>query len=186
MVNTGDLESRRARRSLAWEVYERLSKGSALVPPAVAFSFDREDRTETQIQDMKRCSSGLAHFLPRLTYENFLLDEEAISAVLDSCGIAKSPQEVKAWIETHGANRKYFPAGSVRDIFSEKWLETVHAPKLLKDLFDDLSVDAPVRFDKVKHSVALTEWLIEHKPEYLKEIREYVVGLLQVQPTERT
>jgi hypothetical protein len=186
MVNTGDFEGRRARRSLPWEVYENLSKGSALIPPALAFSFDREDRTETKIKDMLRCSRGLARFLPRLTYENYLLDEHAISAVLQLHEVLKSPEDVKAWLETNGSAREYFAAEVVTDIFTPKWVETVHAPKLLTDLFDALSVDAPVRYDKVVHSVALTKWLIEHKPDSLTETQQYVVGLLQGLEREQT
>jgi hypothetical protein len=41
LVATGDLEGRRPRATLVWQVYERLSKGTALVPPALAFSLDR-------------------------------------------------------------------------------------------------------------------------------------------------
>lgn len=66
MVNTGDFEGRRVRRSLAWEVYERLSVGSALIPPALAFSFDQEGRTAIEIEDMKRRSSREGTFLAEI------------------------------------------------------------------------------------------------------------------------
>lgn len=176
MVNTGDLESRRTRRSLAWEVYERISVGSALIPPALAFSFDQEGRTTIEVDDMVRRSSGRAHFLPRLTYENYLLDAEAISAVLQSSNVTKPPVEVQAWIQAHGATRKYFSA-EVVPLEDAKWAVTIHAPKLLQDLFWELSANT-LEYDKVRHSVALTKWILEHKADQLRELVEYVVSLL--------
>jgi hypothetical protein len=178
MVNTGDLGGRRTRRSLAWEVYERLSTGSSLIPPALAFSFDQESRTATEIEDMQRRSRGRAHFLPRLTYENYLLDAEAISAVLQSSGITRSPAEVEAWITEHGTRREYFATEGAADVSDPRWPVVVNAPKLLDDLFDDLSADAPVEYDKIVHSVALTKWMINHKPTHLKEVLQYVIKLL--------
>jgi hypothetical protein len=182
MVNTGDLESR--RRYLAWRVYERLSAGSALVPPALAFSFDREGRTETQINDIIRMSRGMAHFLPRRTYENYLLDADAIRAVLNLVGIERSVADVAAWIAVNGARQAYFDTPEIVSVADPKWHVIVNAPKLLHDLFGDLSVDAPIEYRKVKHSVALTEWLIEHNPSHLKELLEYLVGLMRY-PGER-
>ena len=62
LVAPDDLTGRKARSALAWEVYERLSNGSGLLPPALVFSFDREQRTEIQIEDLKRRSKGKARF----------------------------------------------------------------------------------------------------------------------------
>jgi hypothetical protein len=179
MVNTGDLGTRRTRRSLAWEVYERLSTGSALIPPALAFSFDQEGRTETEMADMIRQSRERAHFLPRLTYENYLLDEEAISAVLQSNGVTRSPTEIRDWIATNGTKPKYFGTEPVADVSGQTWLKVVNAADLLHDLFDALTKDAPVEYHKVTHSVALTEWLIEHKAGHLDELVQYLIELVR-------
>jgi hypothetical protein len=176
MINTGDFEGRRARHSLTWEIYERLTNGSMLIPPALAFSFDREGRTNTEIEDMSRQARGTAHFLPRRTYENFLLDADAISAVLNENGIATSPGCVEAWISEQGARREYFTTGTIA-ADDPRWLNVVNAPKLLDDLFKELSADAPIYYRKVVHSVALTDWLIVNKPEALNELVEYVVNL---------
>ena len=54
IVNTGDFEARRVRDTLVWEIYKTLTVGSTLVPPALAFSFDRETRTDIERQDMER------------------------------------------------------------------------------------------------------------------------------------
>ena len=52
------------------------------MPPALAFSFDREGRTEKEMADIRRQSDGRVHFLHRRMFENYLLDPEAIAAVL--------------------------------------------------------------------------------------------------------
>jgi hypothetical protein len=178
MVNTGDLETTRSRRSLAWEVYEQLTVGSALIPPTLAFCFDQEGRTQSQIDDMVRRSSGMAHFLPRRTYENYLIDVDAISALLNSNGIQITPADVKAWIAANGQRSEYFGNEVVKKCEEPCWPYVVNAPKMLKDLFFALSTDTPLAYDKIKHSVALTEWLLANKPDDLRELVDYVVKLL--------
>ena len=178
MVNTGDLGGRRTRRSLAWEVYERLSRGSALIPPVLAFSFDREERTELEIEDLVRRSRGLAHFIPRQTYENYLVDADAISAVLRENEIDASPDNIQAWLKAHGQERQYFLTDAIAEVGSHDWFVSVNAPRLLSELFDEFSKDKPLRYDKLIHSVGLTEWLIKHKPEQLRELVDYLAALL--------
>jgi predicted ATPase len=178
VTSVGDLESRRPRGGLVWEVYEKLSGASVLVPPALAFSFDREDRSQIQMDDLIRRSKGKVHFLPRRTYENYLLDADAIFAVLRShiqSDVSLSPVNIADWIAQNG--QKY---GEIRkgDEEEQKWLAEVRAPDLLSDLFEDLE---NVRFQKMVHSVSLTEWLIANKPEGLAELVGYVCGLVTQQ-----
>lgn len=115
--------------------------------------------------------------MPRLTHENYLLDPEAISAVLQLNGINKSTADAEAWISGHGAKREYFDTEKI-ETGDPQWPRTVNAPKLLDDLFADLSVETPLTYRKLVHSVALTDWLLEHKPEHLREVLDYVVGLV--------
>lgn len=181
IVSPDDLAGKRARQSLAWEVYERLTTASALIPPALAFSFDREGRTPRDIEDLVRRSHGLAHFLPRRTYENFLLDAEAINAVLNYNKIETTKSGVETWINENGKHRRYFDdavAAEAAKADEQVWLSTVHAPELLGDLFWSLSKEAPLEYNKTSHSIALTEWLLEHKRDLLKPLADYVVALL--------
>ena len=177
-VNPSDLTGKRPRRTLVWEIYERLTAGSVLIPPAIAFSFDREERTETEMQDIERRSRGLAHFLPRRTYENYVLDVEAISAVLRGNKIGASVENVRVWLEHHGLQRKYFDGANTSKVGDREWLNTVDAPRLLADMFAALSTDTPLTYDKLVHSVALTEWLIEHKRDALQELADYLATLI--------
>jgi hypothetical protein len=182
IIAPDDLAGKRARHSLAWEIYERLTAGTALIPPALAFSLDRENRSLRDIEDLTRRSKGRAHFLPRRTYENFLLDVAAIRAILNNCGIAATTESVDAWIRENGKQRKYFDDAEVAEAAKadEKiWLKAVDAPELLTDLFWDLSSEAPLAYDKLAHSVALTEWLLEHERDLLKPLADYVAALLR-------
>ena len=180
--NVGDLEGKRPSAKMIWEIYSQLSKSNALIPPAVAFVFDREQRTEVERADLASRTSGKVKFLPRRMYENYLLIPEAIQAVLsllpsfrDAC---PSVEEVKEWLMTNGGKRAYIDQPTDRaDITSRAWLEQVNGAKLLHDLFTGLSGNRE-EYRKIMHSVQLTEWLIQNKPDSLVEIKEFLESIL--------
>ncbi len=62
----------------------------------------------------------------------------------------------------------------------DDWERTIDAATLLQDLFRELS-ETGVSFEKTTHCVDLTEWLIEHKPELLKELADFVASLVDTQ-----
>jgi hypothetical protein len=98
---TDDLSDRPDKR-FVWEVYRKLSDGHALLPAALAFSFDREERDQRERDDLNRASKGNVCFLKRRSYENYLLDPEAIAAVINAeceeLGAAGvTVQDVDAW-----------------------------------------------------------------------------------------
>lgn len=177
VTNPDDLlGGRKSRPDIAWHVYERISHQTALLPPALAFSFDRELRAEALLADLKQKSHGLVHFLPRRAYENYLLDADAIAAVLATVPTDKKPpasQEVAAWLAAHSADPKYFHGALPAD--AEARAKVINAPLLLMDAFDYLATTSYV---KTKDSVALTEWLLTNKPKSLKELIDYVRGLV--------
>jgi hypothetical protein len=63
-----------------------------------------------------------------------------------------------------------------QNITDDRWLRSVDATKLLHDMFNELT-DAWFIYRKTAHSVALTEWLVEHKPEQLAGLMEFVRGI---------
>jgi hypothetical protein len=164
-----------ARRSTC-KLYERLTSGPALLPPAVAFIFDRELRSERDRTDLGKRSAGKVSFLPRRTYENYLLNPRAIAAVLNaSPGFEVNPtsaESVAAWMEAHRSEEKYFKPSPSRDFEHD-----IDAPKFLKDLFYAHSNNT-LEYGKTEHSVALTNWLIEHEPEALRELADLLVSKL--------
>lgn len=182
ILNTGDLESRHARSSL--EIYRRLSQGRGLLPPAIGFILDREQRSDKEKKDLVRMSGQRTYFTPRRMYENYLLRPAAIAAVVaDIQDFRESPvleDEISQWIDSHRWEQKYFGfqvQSSTRT--SEFWMNEVHGAKVLKDLFEELSENR-VSFEKTRHSLALTEWLLEHFPTDLHDIAQLLASALDV------
>jgi hypothetical protein len=180
LVATGDLEGRRVRANLVLEVYDRLSKGTALVPPALAISLDRETRTPSEISEMERRSNGAIKFLPRRTFENYLLDSEAITAILNDA-LGDKPVASGAIADWLSDARERGAYGDARAL-ERTWSAVVDAPKVLKDLFWQF---AKTEYCKTAHSVALTRWLLGNKPGHLKELFEYLSKLIKAQGIDR-
>ena len=182
LYNTGDLETRRASGEAMWTIYQRLSAPSPFMPRVLAFSLDREGRTESEIQDLLRRSGGLVRFLPRRTYENFLIHPAAISAVLnEQPAFAQSPTTetaVRDWIENEGARNLFIKPDAGCSPFAEQWMREVNAPKLLSSLFSTFS-EAREEYRKTEHSVRLTSWILGNEPSYLSEIQAYVQNLVR-------
>ena len=53
-LHTGDFDTKEDRAKLVFRLYERLSHANALVPPALAFVFDREGRSEQELVDLEK------------------------------------------------------------------------------------------------------------------------------------
>jgi hypothetical protein len=169
VVQTGDLGTRDAERVL--RIYEKLSGADALLPPAIGFILDDEGRSTQQKEDLTRRSHGRMRFLRRCVYENYLLHPEAIAAVFSSIeGVPKiSSGAVSDWLDKHNQDTKY----RGMDVPGADWKITVHAGKLLKDLFSQLS-EQTATYRKPEHSVALTEWLLDKDPDFLKDVGELI------------
>ena len=174
VIATDDLAGNRPRAKLAWEVYEKLSMGNALLAPALAFVLDREERSGKELADLDRAARGKIKFLPRRTYENYLIDPDAITALITQVtGIAPS-FSVSDWIDQNKGDRKYLsrPLSEV-----DRWEVIVDAPKLLHDLFNEMS-DAKVEYRKTTHSAMLTEWLLANKPDHLFELLGFIKAIV--------
>jgi len=178
LTETGDFEARQG--DLAFAVYRKLSAGTLLVPPTAAFVFDTERRTPQQVADLKQKAGAVVHFLPRRMYENYLLDPDAIAAVagaIDNFG-GVTADAVGKWIEEHRWDDQLFKPGPVPVVKNaETWIERVRAARLLETIFTVFS-ETRVSYDKAKHGVELTEWLVENKPEALRPLADFLAGLL--------
>ena len=78
--HTSDFESVQVSNVVG--IYRKLSSGTALIPPAVGFLFDRETRTEEENAEHNARKLGAVRFLDRRMYENSLINPDAISAVI--------------------------------------------------------------------------------------------------------
>lgn len=174
IINTGDLEAKRGDAELVWRIYERLSQQSSLMPRSVAFSLDREGRDDKQQAELVKRSRGLVHFLPRRAYENYLLHPLAISEIIPSAG---GREAVANWIAKNGGSPEYgIKKHWDQNLNDLDWVTKVDAAKLLKNLFAALT-STKEEYRKPQHSIALTKWLLEHDPEHLKDLREYIARL---------
>ncbi len=178
--NTGDFQSKNSE--LIFEIYDKLSKGKGLMPPAVGFIFDKEDHTQKDIDDLKRRSNDKVSFLNRMMYENYLINPKAILLVLNSIdGINDlniTEQKIVDWIELNKWDKKYINAKYAKEKTIESWFEKIHGAKLLEGLFSELT-EKRVQFDKITHSVALTEWIIENSIVDLEEIQTLLSEFLK-------
>jgi len=170
---TGDFQTRDKRR--VFEIYQRLSQANTLMPPAVAFLFDSECWSAAQKADLERAGQHLVHFLPRRMYENFLLNVEAITAVINEIeGFSAIPVEqeaVQQLIDRKRAVPEYY-CPEQRPIPAE-WIAHIDAAKLLSETFGELSENR-VSFEKTRHSVAITDWLLTNRPEAFRELADWL------------
>jgi predicted ATPase len=181
VVHTGDFESKHS--GMIFEVYRRLSESRGLLPPAVGFIFDQEERTEEERQDLIRQSRQTIHFTPRRMYENYLLNPSAIASIMSNTeGLSHrsvTTENIEGWIKRNGEDKKYFGRrkASGPALTNKDWFSDVRGAKVLDDLFDEQS-EGTVAYDKVSHGFALTEWIIGNAPEDLGEIRDLLKDVL--------
>lgn len=166
--NTGDLEGKRAH--IIFDIYDKLSGGNCLFPPAIGFILDDENRSEKDKQDISR--RGKVEFLERCTYENYLLHPQAIFEILKQED--SSPEIALADIENYidrAKNEKRFLPKNYD--FQEEWISKVNGAKLISEIFSKLSNNR-VEYKKTKHSTDITNWLLEHEPDYLKPLATFL------------
>ena len=174
---TGDLEGRRAH--LVFDIYDRLSQSGSLLPPAIGFLFDSEARMEQQKEDLRKRSQNPVNFLPRRMYENYLLHPAAIANVTNELkdfrpeSVAET--EVEALIKQKREAPEYFKPLEVEN--SKDWITQINGALVLDDIFKELS-EQRYCYEKTKHAVALTEWLIENAPEGLDEVVKSIEEIL--------
>ncbi|WP_081055001.1 ATP-dependent nuclease [Burkholderia diffusa] len=181
---TGDFESaKKVRPKMVFDTYTKISNSGALLPPAVGFIFDRESRTPGEMSDLERDSNGTVHFLSRVCFENYILSPEAIAHVLsNSSHQTISPESIIDWINKNGRDKKFlmakFDHEAVENLHEcDAWLDIVHAPKILKEIFNDVP-NNPEEYRKTTHSVEITDWLIENSPQYLQPIADLLAMIL--------
>ncbi|WP_449420567.1 ATP-dependent nuclease [Phormidium nigroviride] len=186
--NTGDLLGKKAHfADVMLDLYKRLSGGNNLYPPAIAFVFDRENRTKQDLKDLDKRSSEPVYFLERCMYENYLLYPDAIAAVFNREDAEReqplTSEFVREWLETNKVKLKekkdFFSKDTTeQDLSNPQYVDkNINAAKLLDVLFSELS-EARVKFRKTTHSIMLTEWLLENNPSCFAELVQSLQRIL--------
>lgn len=181
---TGDLDGKLAKT--AFEIYHALSNSTGLIPPAVGFVFDREGKSDTEINNAKERGRDRernvdrVQFLTRRMYENYLLVPEAVAALIaGSVGFdGVTEQDVRRWWNDNQWSPRFFKkVPAIGQQTPEIWTADVHGGKFLEALFSELS-EQRVTYRKVQHGKALTEWLVANNPDALSEVASLVRPLL--------
>lgn len=124
-------------------------------------------------------SNGLIQFTPRRMYENYLLNPKAIATLLNESDITKSANvselQVDEWLKQNCLSKKY-----INESDQEDWHKKVDAAKLLNDLFNTMT-ETRVCYDKIKHGVKLTDWIIQNSPTDFDELGTFLRRTLQSQ-----
>ncbi len=182
--NTGNFEKQYLETTI--KLYQKLSGGdSYLIPPAIAYIFDKEGKKQQDIDDLARIGKkasktkdvDIVHFIKPRLYENFILDNDAIAFSLNEysshygLGENYSPEKINTWVESNKSNLKYWDKGKQDQADSAEWKENIHAAKLLEDLFGEFT-DHKVSYQKTVDSVKLTEYLLENKPEAFDSLKQ--------------
>ena len=182
--NTGDLLGKKAHfTEVMFDLYKRISGGNNLYPPAVGFVFDKECLSKQESEALKRRKPHPIEFIERRMYENYLLHPDAIAFVLNQEDKEQKQsltgEEIREWLKTNKSNKDYFSKASTENKLSDsQWVdENIDAAKLLDALFANFS-EARVEFRKTKHSVMLTEWLLENNPDSFAELVQFLRGIL--------
>jgi predicted ATP-dependent endonuclease of OLD family len=161
--------------SLVADIYDKLKSGISLIPEKSIFIFDKEKKTDKQIEDLKRIGFK---FLELPMYENYILNPNAISAIInEEATWLESPitiDEIKEYLKLDNIKNieekeKLFPGVKIQEVSDDNWLSKVHGANLLKNLFQNFC-GTLLEFKKTTHSYKLTEWIIKHQPEFLSEL----------------
>ncbi|MBD2513773.1 AAA family ATPase [Nostoc sp. FACHB-973] len=179
-VNSTDALLDGKRSDLVFDIYKKLTTGATLFPPAIGFIFDRENKTEAKIQELEKRG---ANFLRLPMYENYLLDPEPISMVInEEARWLETPisiTQVQEYLDKIKQEKSYLLPGVKREQVSDNnWLYKIHGAKILESMFQELC-ENKLEFRKTKHSYKLTEWLVENKPDFLSELAEELGNYLK-------
>jgi hypothetical protein len=172
---TGDFDGEVA--DLVCDVYRRLTAVAGLVPTKLAFVLDDEGRSMAKKDEIRHQLDGGAYFLPRRMYENYLLSAGAIASYLNSVGVQVSAAEIGAYLDEvigRDADKRLYPrgcAGEPRDC--------VHAANVIEETIAHFAQDT-VDYKGNKRAIALhlTRWLLEHEPENLAPVAEFLEPIL--------
>jgi hypothetical protein len=179
--STGEITGKRPSASMIWDIYKQLSTTNALLPPAIAICLDTDNRAKSEVADLIQRSSGLLRFLPRRTFENYLLHFGAITTVLNELPSFKdcplTDDTVATWIQANGTSSNYLPRDHIHVVVgSDEWLTFVDGPSLLGNLFASLS-GTREEYRKMRDSIRLTEVILSLIPDHFRPLADFL-GLL--------
>ncbi len=178
--NTGDLDGKQADAAL--DIYNALTNGGSILPISVWFSFNREGKSERQIEDLNRRCAGRAKFLPRRMTENYLLNPAAIVAVLKALGEERvETAGIEALLRKHAPNR--MPREIPAEYGTPEFNRHVDGANLLSDVFNE-ATGARHSYRKVRDGVELLRAILREDRPSVNELVEFVRTLVSQTPEQ--
>ena len=161
-----------------FDIYRRAVDAGTILPQVTRFSFDREGRSDKQVEDMERAARGAgdAAFLPGMMYESHLLHPAALATLLNGLSgeSGHAVETVASFIE------REWPGHGVKGVENTS-LMTCDAARLLAALVSQ-STEARHQYNKIEHGKKLTAWLIANAADHLAAVRAHVESLLPTAP----
>jgi hypothetical protein len=162
---TGDFEAKKYEPKKVAEIYKKLSEGSFLAPPMVAIALDKERRSNSEIKQVEKDCAGIVHFLPRTMLEDYLLDVDGITAVMNQ---ELESQVLRADVEQALADAKTSAPYLLHPL--NKSSKAIHAAKVLKAVFDGVG---QLEYRKTAHGPKIAGWILANKPDDLRELEDW-------------
>lgn len=184
VVATGDFIAKKRDTQLVFEIYRKLSRAASPLTIAVAFSFDSEELSDGEKEDMVRRSKGAMHFLPRRHLECYMIDPTAIAAFIcekDPASVGAVTFELVAEHLTQLAGGSFQIEDWKGDLTDEAWLRRVDAAKLIAATCADLS-EQRATFKKKDDTLNLLQKVQGSNPAQLTPLAEYVANLVRTLP----
>lgn len=156
--STGDFSSKSRDKRQSIRIYEHVQKRSAPLSSGNAFLLDRETLTDASVEDLFEKTDGKFAVIPRRMLENYVIDADAIVAVLEE-DLGEGDQldvEIVRGKLVEIAGRKDFATRSKfgEDLKSAGWLKEIDGASLLKTAFGELT-HHKVEFQKTNHTPRL-------------------------------
>jgi predicted ATP-dependent endonuclease of OLD family len=177
-VNSTDALLDGKRSDLVFDVYEKITIGTSLFPPAIGFIFDRENKTSTKIQELENRGKYPVKFLRLPMYENYLLNAEAISAIINEEATWLEEPITSIQVQEYLDIVKHENSYILPSAKEESYLHKVHGAKIITGVFQTFCGNL-LEFRKTKHSYKLTKWIVENQPHLLLGLAEELIRILK-------
>ncbi|MER9687241.1 AAA family ATPase [Mesorhizobium sp. M0139] len=192
LIATGDFSKTGTRRDLVLDIYNRLSGAAQRLVTSVTFSFDSEDLSPRQKADLLRRAGANVRLLPRRHFECYLIDPDAIAALLlmhvpDLPGSHLSKGIEDSLLSLGGDPAFKAEKSFAQDLYDPKWLTQVDAAKLIKRVCLDVS-EQRFEFSKKLHSLELLKFRMASQTVAgdLIELVDYVRTLVDESQDQQT
>lgn len=155
---TGTFSTKGMEPAEVASIYERLSHGSALVPPMICILLDGELLSRERRSAVESASRGKLRYLPRRMLENFFLHGRAIAATLRTLGEAVQDDTVEEALSASlsGSN-----------------LDEVDGARVMATIFSELT-DARQEFRKTRDVEIMVSYLLEQEATFLEPFRGFL------------